>query len=165
MSLDELPKWFSGARRIVIVGIGNPIRRDDNVGVEIVKGLEGKVQKSVLLIKSETVPESFIEPILEFNPSHILILDAALFGLSPGAIRLMEAMEVKTTAISTHALPIRIFCEYLAEMTGAKIALLLIQPGDTNFGEGLTRELRLARKKLVNDLAKIIRSLTADIRE
>jgi Ni,Fe-hydrogenase maturation factor len=59
-------------------------------------------------------------------------------------------------------LPIQIFCEYLAKTTGAKIALLLIQPRDTNFGEGLTCELRLARKKLVNDLAKIIRSLTAD---
>jgi len=159
MSSDDLVKWFSNARRIVIVGIGNPLRRDDNVGVEIVKGLEGKVQKSVLLIKSETVPESYIEPILEFNPSHILILDAALFGLAPGAIKLMEVSEVKTTAISTHALPLQIFCKYLAETIEAKIALLLIQPGDTNFGEGLTRELRLARKKLVNDLAKIIKGL------
>jgi len=156
MSLDELAQWFSGARRIVIVGVGNPIRRDDNVGVEIVNGLEGKVPKSVLLIKSETVPESFIEPIVKFKPTHILILDAALLGLGPGAIKFMKTIEVKATAISTHALPIHIFCEYLTKTTGAKIAMLLIQPKNASFGEELTCELKMTKEKLVRHLVKMV---------
>ena len=157
--IDNVTRWFSKAQRIVIVGVGNPIRRDDNVGVEVVNGLEGKVPKSVFLIKSETVPESFIGPIVEFKPTHILIIDAALLNLSPGTAKLLETMEVSKTAISTHALPIQIFCEYLAWTTDAKVAMLLVQPKDTSFGEGLTRELELARRKLVNQLIKTIESI------
>jgi hydrogenase 3 maturation protease len=155
-SIKELAHWLSEARRIVIVGVGNPLRRDDNIGVEVVSELEGKVPKQVLLIKSETVPESFFEPIVEFKPTHILILDAALLNLSPGSIRLIEPKEATGTALSTHALPIQIFCEYLAKTTGAKITMLLIQPADTSFGEGLTRKLNLTKKRLVNHLISLI---------
>jgi hydrogenase 3 maturation protease len=157
MSLKkDLINWFSEAQRIVIVGVGNPIRRDDNIGVEIVSGIEGKFSKSVFLIKSETVPESFIEPIIEFKPTHILIIDAALLNLNPGSAKLVRSVEVPKTVISTHALPIQTFCEYLIKMTGAQMALLLIQPKNTHFGEGLTQELKLARKKIVNYLTKAI---------
>lgn len=156
---DNLARWFSKAQRIVIVGVGNSIRRDDNIGVEIVNGLKGKVTKDVFLIKSETVPESFIEPIVEFKPTHILIIDAGLMNLSPGTAKIVETIEVSKTAISIHALPIQIFCEYLAKMTDAKVAIILVQPKDTSLGEGLTHELDLAREKLVDYLAKIIESV------
>lgn len=158
--ISDLTLWFSEAQRTVVVGVGNPMRRDDNIGVEIVCGIEGKVTESVLLIKSETVPEDFIGPIIEFKPTHILIIDAALLNLSPGSAKLIEPMEASTVAVSTHALPIQIFCEYLAETTGAKIAMLLIQPEDTDFGEGLTRKLSLTRRKLVNYLVKVIESIS-----
>ena len=152
----DLTRWFSQAQRIVIVGVGNPLRRDDNIGVEIVSGLEGKVSKAVLLIKSETVPESFIEQIIEFRPTHILIIDAALLNLSPGQVKLEESLKVSPVAISTHTLPIQIFCEHLTRMISVKIAMLLIQPENTNFGEGLTRRLNIIRNKLVDDLIKIL---------
>lgn len=160
MSLkNDLINWFSEAQRIVIVGVGNPIRRDDNIGVEIVSGIEGKFSKSVFLIKSETVPESFIDPIIKFRPTHILIIDAALLNLSPGSAKLVRSLEVPKAAISTHVLPIQTFCEYLIKMTGAQMALLLIQPKDTSFGEELTHELDLAREKIVIYLTKTIESV------
>lgn len=157
--IDDLAQWFSKAMRIVIVGVGNPIRRDDNIGVEIVNELEGKVSESVFLIKSETVPENFIEPIIEFKPTHVLIIDAALLNLSPGSAKLVGATGAPEGAISTHALPIQIFCEYLTEMIGARIAMLLVQPKDTSFGEGLTCELSLVREELVKCLIKVIESV------
>jgi hydrogenase 3 maturation protease len=157
--MNDLTQWFSEANRIVIVGVGNPIRRDDNIGVEIVDGLEGKVPESVFLIKSETVPESFINPIVEFKPTHVLIIDAALLNLKPGSAKLVKSPKVSRAAISTHILPIQIFCEYLTKATGAKIAMLLIQPADTGFGEGLTRELNSAGGKLVKCLIETIRSV------
>jgi len=157
--IDDLARWFRKADRIVIVGVGNPIRKDDNIGVEIVSGLEGKVPESVFLIKSETVPEEFIGPIVGFRPTHILIIDAALLNLSPGSAKLVEPMEASGAAVSTHFLPIQIFYEYLSHMTSAKIVMLLIQPKDTSFGEGLTRELDLAKGRLVGHLIRIIESV------
>ena len=127
------------------------------MGVEIVRNLRNKVSKSVYLIECETVPESFIDPMTEFNPTHILIIDAAMLNIEPGSSRLIEPSQmVKHPAISTHALPLRIFCEYLAKTTGAKIALLLIQPKDTSFGEGLTSNLEKTAATLTGLLSKFL---------
>jgi hydrogenase 3 maturation protease len=155
----DLERWFSDAKRVVIIGVGNPIRRDDNIGVDVVSDLEGKVPSSVLLIKSETVPESFIGSIVQFDPTHILIIDAALLKLEPGSVKLFESISTSRTAISTHNLPIHIFTEYLSRTTGSKIAMLLIQPKDTSFGEGLTRQLSSKKDSIVNLIIKIVNSL------
>jgi len=138
----ELKKWLAGAEKVVVAGIGNPIRMDDFVGVKIIQELQGKVSEKVFLIECETVPESFIQQITEFGPTHILLIDAAIIGLKPGEPRLVETNSLtKTPAFSTHTLPLNIFCEYLGRTTNAQIGLLLIQPGRTEFGEGLTQQL------------------------
>jgi hydrogenase 3 maturation protease len=154
----ELQEWFSGAHRVVIAGIGNSLRRDDFVGVKIVRGLQDMVSSSAYLIECETVPENFIEPIIRFNPSHILIIDAAMLNLEPGSSRLLSSKQLREQqAVSTHTLPLQIFCEYLARSTNAKIALLLIQPGDTSFGEGLTREVQNTVDRMVGLLSRFLR--------
>lgn len=152
---NRLRSWLSNARRVVVAGIGNSLRKDDFVGVEIIRNLRNKVSKSVYLVECETIPESFIEPIIEFKPTHILIIDAALSNLNPGSSKLVEpAQIIGQTAISTHALPLKIFCEYLARTTGAKIALLVTQPKDAGFGEGLTEALRKTAVNLTNILSR-----------
>jgi len=134
--------WLKGAERVVIAGIGNPIRMDDFVGVRVVQQLQGKVSEKVFLIECETVPESFIQQIMDFKPSHILLVDAAILGLRPGDSRLINPKNLTDfPAFSTHMLPLRIFCEYLAQ-TKAKIALLLIEPKETGFGEELTPKIQ-----------------------
>jgi hydrogenase 3 maturation protease len=151
----ELKKWFSGAEKVVIAGIGNPIRMDDFVGVKIVQDLRGKVSDRVYLIECETVPESFIQQITDFNPTHILIIDAAILGMKPGESRLIKPEQLTMfPAFSTHMLPLRIFCEYLAKTTKAKIALLLIEPKKVDFGEGLTPEVEATAQSVVNALLK-----------
>ncbi len=153
----ELRNWLYNARRVVIAGIGNPLRRDDFVGVHIVRKMRDRISKSVCLIECETVPESFIEPITEFEPTHILVIDAALLDLKPGSSMLIERGQMAVVPpISTHALPLQIFCDYIEGTLEAKIALLMIQPGDTSFGEGLTEEVEKTAEYLTNLLLKIL---------
>ena len=153
---DELEKWFADADRVVVAGIGNPIRRDDFVGVKIVQDLEGKVSKNVHLIECETVPESFMQEIIDFKPSHVLLVDAAFLGLKPGETRIVFPEQVANfPAITTHVLPLRIFCEYISKMTEAKIALLLVEPEDTEFGEGLTPEVQATAEKITKILLEL----------
>lgn len=152
----SLRTWLSDARRVVVAGVGSPLRKDDFVGVKIVRSLRDKVSKSVYLVECETVPESFIEPISEFKPTHVLIIDAALLNLKPGSSKLIEPNKIAGIPISTHALPLRIFGEYLTRTTGAKVALLAIQPKETDFGEGLTKELKRTAKDLTRLLLKIL---------
>ena len=151
----DLKKWFVNQGKVVVAGIGNPIRSDDFVGVKIVQDLQGKVPKNVCLFECETVPESFIQEIVDLNPSRVLLIDAAILGLKPGEIRLVFPEQVADfPAITTHVLPLRIFCGYITQATKAKIGLLLIQPGSTEFGEDLTREVDVAAKKITETILK-----------
>jgi len=153
----ELKTWLSGAERVVIAGIGNPIRMDDFVGVKIVQDLRNKVSERILLIECETVPESFIQQIIDFDPTHVLLIDAAILGLEPGDSRLTEPAQLTNfPAFSTHMLPLRIFCEYLAKTTKAKIALLLIEPKKTDFGERLTSEIEASAREIAKTLLELL---------
>lgn len=154
---DALEKWFAGAEKVAVAGIGNPIRRDDFVGVKIVQDLKGKVSKDVCLIECETVPESFIQEIVDLKPSHLLLIDVAVLGLKPGEARLVFPEQVTDfPAITTHMLPLRIFCEYITKMTEAKIALLLIEPENTEFGEGLTPTVQAVAAKITKILLELL---------
>ncbi len=152
----ELTAWLNKAERVVIAGIGNTIRFDDFVGVKIIQDLQGKVSSKVHLIECETVPESFMDEIIEIKPSHVLLVDAAVMQLKPGEVRLFDAEKVTIfPAISTHMLPLRVFCEYITKLTGAKIALLLIEPKNVDFGEGLTPEIQNSAEKITKFLQKM----------
>ena len=154
---SSLKNWFSGAERVVVAGIGNPFRRDDFVGVEIVRNLQNKVSDSVFLIEAETVPESFMQQIANFKPTHILLVDAGIINKKPGTPQLADPTQlIRKTSISTHTLPLRIFCDYLTQTTAAKIALLIIQPQDTSFGEGLTLKLKETAANLTKQLQKLL---------
>jgi hydrogenase 3 maturation protease len=156
---EELKKWLINAERIVIAGIGNPIRTDDFAGVKIVQDLQGKVPERVYLIECETVPESFLQPIVDFNPTHVLLIDAAILGLMPGETRLINPERITAfPTISTHMLPLRIFCEYITAATKAKIALLLIEPKNVEFGEGLTPEIQVTAEKIAKMLLKLLKT-------
>jgi hydrogenase 3 maturation protease len=153
----ELGKWLSGAQRVVIAGIGNPIRMDDYVGVKIIEDLRGRVSDAVLLIECETVPESHLQQIIDFNPTHVLLIDAAVLGLKPGESRLINSNQLADfPAFSTHMLPLRIFCEYLKKTIEAKIALLLIEPKNIDFGEELSLEISNSTKNIAYALSKIL---------
>jgi hydrogenase 3 maturation protease len=126
------------------------------VGVKIVQDLKEKVSDKVSLLECETVPESFMQEIVDINPSHVLLVDAAILELKPGETRLVFPEQVTDfPAITTHVLPLRIFCEYITKMTEAKIALLLIEPEDTEFGEGLTPTVQAAAEKITKILLEL----------
>ena len=156
--IDEtLEKWLVDARKVVLAGVGNPIRSDDFVGTKIVQALEGKVSSNVRLIECETVPESHLFDIEQFAPSHVLIIDAAILGLEPGEAKLLQPEQVAGfSAISSHMLPLRVFSDYLRESTSAKIALLLIEPKNVEFGEDLSVELETASKHLAGLLQSLL---------
>ncbi|MEM3618042.1 MAG: hydrogenase 3 maturation endopeptidase HyCI [Candidatus Bathyarchaeia archaeon] len=153
----KLMDWFSGAEKVVVAGIGNPIRMDDFVGVKVVRDLQSRVSEKVLLIECETVPESYLQQIADFKPTHVLLIDAAVMGLEPGECRLVKPEHLKVfPAISTHMLPLRVFCDYLAKTLGAKIALLLIEPKNTDFGEGLSKEVEAAAQRIMEILLAVL---------
>ncbi len=155
--VEELQEWLKDAGTVVVAGIGNCIRCDDFIGVKVVQDLHGRVSSKVTLIECETVPEAFVDEIIEVRPTHVLLVDAALLGLSPGEAHLYASEEVlNVPSISSHTLPLRVFCEYVTTLTGAKLALVLIEPKDVDFGERLSPELEGAGERVVDALLRTL---------
>jgi hydrogenase 3 maturation protease len=153
-----IAKWLADAEKVVLIGLGNPLRRDDMFGIDVIRRIEGKISEEVMLIEGETTPESYLEQITGFNPSHILIIDAAMINAEPGMVKLLSPEVLKEkVAVSTHSLPLRIFCDYLEKNSRADIALLLVQPKITDFGEGLSSEVEETADRVVSNLTKLLR--------
>ncbi|MFA5572325.1 MAG: hydrogenase maturation protease [Crenarchaeota archaeon] len=153
----DLKDWLADKKRVVVVGVGNPIRQDDNVGLKVLAGLQGKLPSNVGLFECEMVPEGYLLDIEEFKPSHVLLIDAAVLGRKPGDADLVKVTEVAVfSAVSSHRLPLRLFCEYIEKSTGAKIRLLLIEPKTMEFGEELSPELQVAAENLTQTLLKLL---------
>jgi len=152
---EALARWLAAYSRLVIAGVGNSLRRDDGLGVEVVARLAGKVPQNTLVVDCDTVPESYLGPIRRFRPSHILIIDAADIESHPGSIKLVLPEQIVGLTLSTHNLPMSVLSDYMREQTRAKIAFLVIQPKNTEFGEGLSPEVEDAVKR-VTELVRVL---------
>jgi hydrogenase 3 maturation protease len=130
---------------------------DDFVGVKIVQDLRGKVDADrVMLIEAETIPENYMQQIVDHKPTHILIVDAAKMGSEPGKAKLLKPEQLMSCpAISTHMLPLRIFCDYL-KASEVEIGLLLIEPEKTDFREGITPRVETASHTIHKALLKLL---------
>ena len=153
-----LMDWLGKEFRLVLIGIGNLLKSDDGLGAVIVKELQGKTTDNILLIDCGTVPETFAGPIRKFNPSHVLMIDAAKIGSKPGTIRFVFPEEIQGLTISTHTLPLNVFADYLKQETNTKIALLAVQPKNLDFGESLSSEVLDAVKSLSKTILDVIQN-------
>jgi len=153
---NALHDWLSGASRVAILGIGSPLMGDDAVGARIAERLQGKTPCSVLPLVCWTVPESCTGPIRRFAPTHVLLIDAAQLGQAPGASKLVPAENVLGLSLSTHSMPLRLLADYLSKTTGAKIAVLAIQPKETHMGEGLSEGLQRVAQRLADLLLRVL---------
>ena len=153
----KISDWILNADKIAIIGVGNELKKDDYIGSFIVRKLKKKGSlKKVLILDCGTTPENYTGIVKKFRPSHILVIDAAQLGMKPGNFVLVDIEKVQGLTISTHNLPLRVLADYLKKDTGAKIALLGIQPKKIVFETGLTEELQEAANNVVEILAKLL---------
>ena len=153
---SELARWLSGARKLVIMGVGNPMRRDDALGLELVRALRGRVPDQVVLLECGPVPENFLGHAIRAGPTHVLMVDAALIGGKPGQARLIGPEEAKGMTISTHKLPPRLLADLIRRSTRAKVAILAVRPADVGLGEGLSPEVQEAIARLADLISEVL---------
>jgi hydrogenase 3 maturation protease len=158
MALEQQLRDYlgEGERRVVLMGVGNPMRGDDGVGVAIIQRLQESGLPGVLLLNTETVPESFIGKVESHEPTHVLLIDAANFGGRPGETRLIDSQHIGGQAVSTHSLPLTIFIGYIEKSLGVKVLLLGVQPKAVAFGEEMTQELAEASERIAETLRRLL---------
>ena len=143
--------------KLAVLGIGNPLRGDDAVGLRIIQDLLGRLPKNVLLLECGMAPENYLGKIEEFKPSHVLMVDAAQINEKAGASRLIPVEEIAGTALSTHTLPLSFLAEILKQNVKAKVILLGIQPKSIELREGLSPKLREASRRIAELIAEAVK--------
>jgi hydrogenase 3 maturation protease len=158
MSLEaELREYFGEEeKRVVLVGVGNPMRADDGVGTKIIELLQEKPLENVLLINSETVPESFTSKVTGFKPSHVMLIDAANFRGEVGETKMITSAQIGGQAVSTHSLPLTIFINIIEHDLDLEVILLGIQPKTIEFYAPMTPKIEEAASFIANTLYQVL---------
>jgi len=129
--------------RIAIIGVGHSFRGDDYVGSYIARKLAKlRHRDGVLILDAEDSPEAFLPKLSGLKLRHVLFIDACETGTAPGEVRLFQLDETSYPFFTTHGLPLKVLArEFLPD---SKPWVLAIQPASTEFGAGLTAEVRSA---------------------
>jgi hydrogenase maturation protease len=147
---------------IVVLGLGNPIRTDDGVGVHAIRKLaaESVLPPEVRIIDGGTLGLDLL-PCLR-GTTHLLALDAVDSGEPPGTLSRFAREELARLPISksVHLLG---FADLLGAMNllediPDEVVLLGVQPESTDWGTKLTP----AVDAVVNDLLATVLAQISD---
>ena len=127
-----------------------------SIGLKVVEHLEVLDLENVQIINAGTVPESFTSQIREYEPTHVLMVDAAHIEEEPGVSRVIPTQLICDGCLSTHKLPLTVLTNYLDKTLGAKVGLVGIQPLSILFGEEMNPELVKAAEEVADAIAKAL---------
>jgi hydrogenase 3 maturation protease len=150
---DELATRLSG--RVVVVGVGNPLRGDDAAGCLVARHLRGT--EGAHVIEAEEVPESFVGEIAAAKPETVVMVDAVDLGARPGAVAVLEREQIAAYAPTTHRMPLSLVMKVVQRRTGADVFLIAVQPSRVDFGAATTPEVSETVERLAGILADLLR--------
>ena len=119
---------------IVIIGLGNPDRADDGIGIALAEKLRERFPGRSFSEQDRSVESIVIDCIENNRVGVILFIDATDFGGEPGEIRLFTLKETErfVPSFSTHKVPITLLMG-LVNQKNKKSFLLGIQPQSIGF--------------------------------
>jgi len=162
-------------KEIGVIGIGNPLRRDDGIGIILLEKLierKDELPDGIEFIDGGTGGMNLLHLLAHFDIA--IILDAVNFDGHHGESRLFRLDEIHSQkislGISTHESDLLKVIQLSKELEECPDELFIfgIQPKDTSFGSGLSSELQHNIESLLIRLQteiktifnkKIIRSL------
>jgi len=142
---------------IAIIGLGNTLRRDDGVGVYVALRLKNLLRgvRGIEVIAAEDRVDYAAEELEKVNPCLILVIDAMEFHGIPGEIRVVRLEDVEEPYAYTHRIPMKTVFKLMG--IEAPTYVIGIQVASRDFGEGLSREIKVAGDEVVEFLVKILR--------
>lgn len=145
--------------RIVVIGVGNLLLKDEGIGIHAVKALEEmNLPRDVKIIDGGTAPD-----LIAYTEAgdKLIIIDAAKAGGEPGTIyRLLprDLSEENGGVISAHELGVAQNLRLLS-LTGnepGEIVIIGIEPKEIDWGTELSAELQRRVPQIVRVILKEI---------
>ena len=146
---EQLRECFQGS--VCLMGLGNVDYGDDGFGailseiiLERLKSY-GEVTRRHEVINGQTMPEHFINSVLEKGYNHLIFIDAVEFGGAPGSVIFIgsEEMAGRFPQISTHKISPGLLARCIEAGGTTKAWLLGVQPGSLKPAKGLTSDVQV----------------------
>ncbi len=157
--LDKFLRIGNPSARVAVLGIGNEFSGDDAVGVQVARELASRLgsRSDCLVLDGGTAPENFTGPLRRFRPDLVLLVDVAHFEAEPGTIAWLDWQQTDGLSGSTHTLPPSVLAQFLVGELACRLALLVIQPAQLEFGCPLSTPVRAAGDRVVDALTAALR--------
>jgi hydrogenase maturation protease len=131
-------------KRILFVGIGNLLKKDDGVGVYISTNIKNTLKISRLTV--EVSLENYIGKINSLDPDILVLIDCVDMAAAPGTHKLMSISRIQDLTFNTH----NISLSKLSEFFKMNVYLLGIQPEKIDFGENMSYIVKEEADKIIN---------------
>lgn len=149
-----MPDPSNEVKRILILGLGNPLLGDEGIGVRVVEELKGlELPDGVVVVEGGTTGLGLIG--LMEGYERVIIVDAADMGHPPGRVVRFTPLEVQLKTaeapLSLHQIGLE---EVLAlaealEVAPAELVIIGIQPSQVEVGAGLSPEVERAIPQII----------------
>ena len=117
-----------GEGRVCLMGLGNPERGDDGLGVRLAEELALLGVPDVVVAGTE--PDRFMGRVTEGGYDHLILLDAVDFGGAPGSAIWLDrdALASRWPQVSTHRVSLGLLAQWVESGERTRVWLLGVQP-------------------------------------
>ena len=151
-------RWEAELRRVLeddrtplhLVGMGNPLRRDDSVGLQIVSHLVSRIgrrpRRNVAVHPPARMPERVFSKV-DCKSERVLIFDAVETGGKPGSVVLARLDDSRFGYFATHNVPTRLVPGVAANPSNVYVGG--VQPESLEIGEELSDSVRASARGII----------------
>jgi hydrogenase maturation protease len=147
--------------RVVVIGVGNPYRRDDGLGPAVVSLLRDRGLGQIEVAESDGEPSRLIE--LWTGASLAVVVDAILTRPAhPGRVHRLSAYHPAVTAGATAASSHGVSLGEAVDLARAldrmpeRLLLLAVEAEDVGFGVGLSQPVADAVVAVADEIAELV---------
>jgi len=149
---EQLATGIQG--KVVVMGIGNPCRGDDDAGSLVARQIHDA--PGVRVIDAQDVPEDYLTQVVNQRPDAVVLIDSVDLKSAPGSVALLDKDQIAVYWPSTHRVPISLLMNYLEHETHARVFLIAIQPRQTAFLEPMSGEVCASVAGIVDVLNSVL---------
>jgi hydrogenase maturation protease len=144
--------------KMLVLGVGNPFRRDDGIGPAVIQRLHADTHlEGIDLLDGGIDGFSLIDHIQGY--AKVLVVDAVEMGEQPGAIRVFTPDEaivkIQADALSTHGFGLAEVLAFMQKLDmRPEVRIIGIQANDVTVGEGMSPEV----SSRIDDVLEVVKN-------
>ena len=139
---------------VVVMGIGNPCRGDDAAGGLVVAQIRDA--PGVSAIDAQDVPENHWRQVANQRPDTIILVDSVNLYSAPGCVAVLDKDRIAGYWPTTHRMPVGVLMSYFERETHARIFMVGIQPGQTEFMQSVSEEVKASVAAVADVLNRVL---------